>query len=172
MEVQAAGRRRERVAGDSDEVHRAAETLKCPARRAASGRFGRFCKGPCRVGERGFSDASITAITSAPTSHWDLSTLTSQQGGVFKALVGEMSAQVATGRAGADGSVRRHRAERAHWPLPALRKQHKEVYDHRQAEFVVLRASGHYETTAARIAARLSSGAEKGEFRNDESDFQ
>jgi AcrR family transcriptional regulator len=127
-------------------------------------------------GERGFSDASITAITKrANVALGSFYTYFDSKEEVFKALVGEMSAQVRDRVAPAltEASDAIDAERRALAAFLRFASEHKEVYriiD--EAEFVDPEGfKAHYETTAARIAARLSSGAEKGEFRNDESDI-
>ena len=127
-------------------------------------------------GERGFSDASVTAITRrAKVALGTFYTYFDSKEEVFKALVSDMSGQVrdhvAPAIAEASDSIDAER--RALAAFLRFASEHKEVYriiD--EAEFVDLDGfKAHYETTAARIAGRLASGEARGELRHDESEL-
>ena len=125
-------------------------------------------------GERGFSDASIVGITRrAKVALGTFYTYFDSKEEVFQALVRDMSAQVrdhvAPALAGAtDGLDRERRALAAFLRFAAANKQVYRIID--EAEFVDPQGfRAHYETTAARIAARLAEAAERGELRGDES---
>ncbi len=120
-------------------------------------------------GERGFSEASITAITArADVALGTFYTYFDSKEEVFRALVADMSEQVrdhvAPALAGASDSLDAER--RALAAFLRFASEHKEVYriiD--EAEFVDPQAfREHYETTAARIAARLSAAVDRGEL--------
>jgi len=121
-------------------------------------------------GERGFSDSSIVSITSrAEVALGTFYTYFDSKEALFAALVEDMSMQVRTAVApalseGADMFDAERRALAAYLGFAA---DHKEVYriiD--EAEFVAPDAyRRHYETVATRIAARLETGAEKGEVQ-------
>ena len=125
-------------------------------------------------GERGFSDASIVGITGrAKVALGTFYTYFDSKEEVFQALVRDLSAQVRDYVAPAfseatDGLDGERRALAAFLRFAA---EHKEVYrliD--EAEFVDPQGfRTHYETTAARIAARLKEAADRGELRADES---
>ncbi len=125
-------------------------------------------------GERGFSEASIVGITSrAKVALGTFYTYFDSKEEVFQALVRDMSAQVrdhvapALGEA-TDGLDRERRALAAFLRFAAQHKQVYRIID--EAEFVDPEGfRTHYETTAKRIAARLSEAAERGELRADES---
>ena len=126
-------------------------------------------------GERGFSDASITAITKrAKVALGTFYTYFDSKEEVFKALVSDMSDQVrdhvAPVLAEASDSIDGER--RALAAFLRFASEHKEVYriiD--EAEFVDPEGfKTHYETTAARIAGRLARGEARGELRRDESE--
>lgn len=127
-------------------------------------------------GERGFSDASIVGITTrAKVALGTFYTYFDSKEEVFQALVRDMSAQVrdyvapAFGGEG-DGLERERRALAAFLRFAAEHKQVYRIID--EAEFVDPEGfRTHYETTAARIAARLKEAAGKGELRADNSDF-
>ncbi|MGB3166424.1 MAG: TetR/AcrR family transcriptional regulator [Alteraurantiacibacter sp.] len=121
-------------------------------------------------GEKGFHDASITGITArAGTALGSFYTYFESKDAIFRALVQDMSAQVARHAAEAmapqEGALATEEAA-LHGFLDFARA-HKEVYrivD--EAEFVdpdTFRA--HYENTAARILQRLKVGEERGELR-------
>jgi AcrR family transcriptional regulator len=119
-------------------------------------------------GERGFSDSSIVGITSrARVALGTFYTYFTSKDEVFRALVSDMSGQVRDAVAPAldhatdtlDGE-RRALAE-----FLRFVRGHQQVYriiD--EAEFVDPEGfRRHYETTAARIAQRLSRGVERGD---------
>ncbi len=121
-------------------------------------------------GERGFSDSSIVGITSrAKVALGTFYTYFNSKEAVFAALVGDMSGRVrdhvapalGKGRDGLDGE---RLALEAYLQFVA---RHKEVYriiD--EAEFVDPAGfRAHYETTASRIAGRLTAAAAQGEIR-------
>jgi AcrR family transcriptional regulator len=125
-------------------------------------------------GERGFSEASIVGITSrAKVALGTFYTYFDSKEEVFQALVRDMSAQVRDTVAPAlkdatDGLDRERRALSAFLRFAADNKQVYRIID--EAEFVDPQGfRTHYETTASRIAARLSEAAERGELRLDES---
>ena len=121
-------------------------------------------------GEKGFHEASISGITRrAGTALGSFYTYFESKDAIFKALVNDMSAQVANhAREGIKDKTEAFDIERA-----ALRAfldfacKKKEIYriiD--EAEFVDPDSfRRHYETTAARILDRLKSGEESGAFR-------
>jgi AcrR family transcriptional regulator len=120
-------------------------------------------------GERGFNDSSIVSITRrAKVALGTFYTYFDSKEALFAALVQDMSGRVRDHVApvlgdAIDGLDAERRALAAYLDFVA---HHKEVYriiD--EAEFVD--PSGfrqHYETTAQRIASRLSSAAEKGDI--------
>jgi AcrR family transcriptional regulator len=123
-------------------------------------------------GERGFSDASIVGITSrADVALGTFYTYFDSKDAVFRALVADMSAQVRDHvapafRDASDGIDAERRALAAFLEFASSHKQVYRIID--EAEFVDpdgFRA--HYETTASRIAARLSEAAERGELSGD-----
>ena len=125
-------------------------------------------------GERGFSDASIVGITRrAKVALGTFYTYFDSKEEVFQALVRDMSAQVRDYVAPAladasDGLDRERRALAAFLRFAADHKQVYRIID--EAEFVDPQGfRTHYETTAARIAARLSEASGRGELREDES---
>ncbi|HET9354970.1 MAG TPA: TetR/AcrR family transcriptional regulator [Sphingomicrobium sp.] len=122
-------------------------------------------------GARGFGDTSIVGITSrAGVALGTFYTYFDSKEALFAALVRDMSAQVreqvAPAMAEASGAL--DREQRALGAYLRFVSQHKEVYriiD--EAEFVDPAGfRRHYETTAARIAARLEAGAEAGELKD------
>src|SRR3954469_23131893 len=126
-------------------------------------------------GERGFSDSSIVGITQrAGVALRTFYTYFDSKEAVFQALVRDMSAQVrdhvAPAFQGATDALDGER--RALESFLRFAREHRDVYriiD--EAEFVepaVYRE--HYETTASRIAARLSAAREKGEIDSSYSD--
>ena len=122
-------------------------------------------------GERGFSDSSIVGITQrAGVALGTFYTYFESKEGLFKALVGDMSAQVRdnVGPAlskGVDGLDSERRALEA---FLRFAHEHRDIYriiD--ESEFVEPAAyREHYETTATRIAARLRAARDKGELDN------
>lgn len=120
-------------------------------------------------GEKGFGESSIVGITSrAKVALGTFYTYFDSKEAVFAALVGDMSGRVrehvapALGAA-TDGLDGERLALEAYLGFV---KDHKEVYriiD--EAEFVDPAGfRAHYETTASRIAARLTAAAERGEI--------
>jgi AcrR family transcriptional regulator len=121
-------------------------------------------------GEKGFSESSIVSITTrAKVALGTFYTYFDSKDALFAALVEDMSAQVRTAVAPAlsEGANALDAERRALAAYLAFAAEHKEVYriiD--EAEFVSPDAyRRHYETVAARIAARLETGAGKGELR-------
>ncbi len=123
-------------------------------------------------GERGFHDASISGITRrAGVALGSFYTYFDSKDVVFRALVRDLSDQVRgvvgpTVRAAPDGVA----AERAGLEsFLRFVRAHKEIYriiD--EAEFVDPESFRlHYQSTADRIAARLATGVERGDFRAD-----
>lgn len=126
-------------------------------------------------GERGFHDASISAITRrAGVALGSFYTYFDSKDAVFRALVNDMSARVRDHVAPAIlAAPNQIAAERAGLKeFIGFVRSHKEIYriiD--EAEFVdpdSFRA--HYATTAERIAARLKAAAARGEVRADVAD--
>lgn len=127
-------------------------------------------------GEKGFHDASISAITRrAGTALGSFYTYFDSKDEIFQALVRYMSER-----------LRDHvtpLVQAAHDEIGAERiglesylgfvREHKEIYriiD--EAEFVDYASyRGHYETTVARIRQRLEAGAQRGEVRGDVSEI-
>lgn len=119
-------------------------------------------------GEKGFADSSVVSITSrAKVALGTFYTYFDSKDALFAALVADMSAQVREEVApalseGQDTLDSERRALAAYLRFAA---EHKEVYriiD--EAEFIAPESyRRHYETVAARIAARLAAGEEKGE---------
>lgn len=130
-------------------------------------------------GEKGFHEASITAITSrAGTALGSFYTYFSSKDEIFQELVRDLSDKVRdAAREALTEQVRQDddafATERAAL-LGFLRfaRQHKEVYriiD--EAEFVDPASfRSHYETTAQRIHERLIAGSAAGDFRADVSE--
>jgi AcrR family transcriptional regulator len=123
-------------------------------------------------GERGFSDASIVGITSrAKVALGTFYTYFDSKDAVFRALVADMSAQVRDHVAPAfkgakDGIDAERRALAAFLEFASGHKQVYRIID--EAEFVDPAGfRQHYETTASRIAARLTEAAERGELSGD-----
>ncbi len=123
-------------------------------------------------GERGFHDTSIVGITQrAGVALGSFYTYFASKEAVFRALVADMSARVGeVGAAAVEGIVMTLDREQAVTSaFIAFAAEHKELYriiD--EAEFVdpaTWRA--HYENAAARIAARLASGASNNQVRAD-----
>lgn len=126
-------------------------------------------------GERGFSESSIVGITRrAGVALGTFYTYFDSKEALFQALVRDMSGQVRDHVA----PVLRESADALDAEARALESflrfasEHRDVYriiD--EAEFVDARAyREHYETTAARIAARLVAGRDRGEIASDYSD--
>jgi len=126
-------------------------------------------------GERGFHDASISAITRrAGVALGSFYTYFDSKDAVFRALVTDLSMQVRDHvapavQAAADGVA----AERAGLAqFIGFVRDHKEIYriiD--EAEFVDTDSfRRHYASTAERIEARLRAAASRGEVRDDVGD--
>jgi len=126
-------------------------------------------------GEKGFHDGSITGITQrAGVALGSFYTYFESKDAVFRALVEDMSTQVREHvtpaiRAAPDQIA----AERAGLlTFLEFARAHKEIYriiD--EAEFVdPERFRQHYNSTAARITARLKAAAARGEVRTDVSE--
>jgi AcrR family transcriptional regulator len=123
-------------------------------------------------GERGFHEASISAITRrAGTALGSFYTYFDSKDAIFRALVADMSARVRDHVAPAieqapDAVQREGQALAA---FLAFAREHQEIYriiD--EAEFVDPASfRTHYETTALRIADRLRAGAATGELHGD-----
>ena len=120
-------------------------------------------------GEKGFSDSSIVGITSrAEVALGTFYTYFNSKEALFAALVGDMSGRVrdhvapALG-AGRDGLDAERLALEAYLGFVAGHKEVYRIID--EAEFVDPAGfKAHYETTASRIAARLTAAAERGEI--------
>ena len=120
-------------------------------------------------GERGFSDSSIVGITSrAKVALGTFYTYFDSKEAVFAALVGDMSSRVRDhvapvldqARDGLDGE---RLALEAYLDFVAGHKEVYRIID--EAEFVDPAGfRAHYQTTAARIAARLQAAAQRGEI--------
>jgi AcrR family transcriptional regulator len=126
-------------------------------------------------GERGFADSSIVGITQkAGVALGTFYTYFDSKEAVFGAVVRDMSAQVRDTAAPAfEGEGKTLDAARRGLELfLEFARTHRDVYrivD--EAEFVEPTAyREHYETTAARIAARLVAARDKGEIAADLSD--
>jgi len=122
-------------------------------------------------GERGFAESSIVAITQrAGVALGTFYTYFDSKEAVFQALVKDMSLQVrdhvAPAFQGAADALDGER--RALESFLQFARKHRDVYriiD--EAEFVEPKAyREHYETTATRIAARLTAARDKGEIDN------
>ena len=123
-------------------------------------------------GERGFHDASISAITArAGTALGSFYTYFDSKDAIFQALVRDMSeaVKVAARDALAQPASAIDRERAALTAFLRFAAEHKEVYriiD--EAEFVDPDSYRlHYETTGARILERLREGALRGELRQD-----
>ena len=123
-------------------------------------------------GERGFHDASISAITArAGTALGSFYTYFDSKDAIFQALVRDMSeaVKVAARDALAQPASAIERERAALTAFLRFAADHKEVYriiD--EAEFVDPDSYRlHYETTGARILERLREGALRGELRQD-----
>lgn len=123
-------------------------------------------------GEKGFHEASVSSITRrAGVALGTFYTYFDSKDALFRALVNDMSDNVKTSaRSALSADMSPLEIEEA--ALAAFlefAREHKEVYriiD--EAEFVDPASyRAHYETIAARIAARLETGADKGAFRKD-----
>jgi len=121
-------------------------------------------------GEKGFSESSIVSITSrAKVELGTFYTYFDSKEALFAALVQDMSAQVREEVAPAlsEGSDTLDAERRALAAYLRFAAEHKEVYriiD--EAEFVAPEAyRRHYETVAARIAARFKAGEDKGQLQ-------
>ena len=124
-------------------------------------------------GTRGFSDSSIVGITSrARVALGTFYTYFDSKDAVFAALVRDMSDRVrdavAPAMAGASNALDvEARALAAYLRFVADNKEVYRIID--EAEFVDPAGfRTHYETTAERIASRLSAGIERGELTNAE----
>lgn len=123
-------------------------------------------------GEKGFYESSIVGITSrAGVALGSFYTYFDSKDAIFRALVRDMSAQVGQHAAAAmrDEDDALTRESRAFLAFLEFTRGHKEIYriiD--EAEFADPESHRlHYESTAARILARLQEGAAKGEVRAD-----
>ncbi len=121
-------------------------------------------------GEKGFHEASISAITRrAGTALGSFYTYFESKDAIFRALVKDMSAQVAreAGEAVAPKTDPFEIERAALQSFLDFAREHKEIYriiD--EAEFVDPASfREHYETTAARILDRLKKGENEGKFR-------
>jgi AcrR family transcriptional regulator len=123
-------------------------------------------------GQRGFHDSSIVGITSrAKVALGTFYTYFDSKEAVFAALVRDMSRQVRDYVApDIEGSVDEIDRERR-----ALASYLRFVFDHKEVYRIIDEAEfvdpagfrTHYETAAARIAARLEEAATKGQMRDD-----
>jgi len=122
-------------------------------------------------GEKGFHEASVSSITRrAGVALGSFYTYFDSKDALFRALVADMSEKVRTSARSAlhegMGALEIERAALAAFLRFAA--EHKEIYriiD--EAEFVDPDSyRNHYETIAERIADRLRTGAERGEFRD------
>jgi AcrR family transcriptional regulator len=122
-------------------------------------------------GEKGFHEASVSSITRrAGMALGSFYTYFDSKDALFRALVADMSEKVRTSARSAIsegmGALEIERAALAAFLRFAA--EHKEIYriiD--EAEFVDPASyRAHYETIAARIADRLRTGGDKGEFRD------
>jgi AcrR family transcriptional regulator len=125
-------------------------------------------------GERGFSDASIVAITQrARVALGTFYTYFDSKEAVFKALVEDMGSRVRDHVAPALGSgttmlEAEGQALEAYLEFARAHKQVYRIVD--EAEFVDPEGfARHYRTVASRIAARLDAGKAKGEARKSDS---
>lgn len=123
-------------------------------------------------GDRGFHETSIVSITArAGVALGSFYTYFDSKDAVFRALVHDMSAQVArigsTAIQGASDALSGERAVLT--SFIAFARTHKELYriiD--ETEFVdPATYREHYETTAKRLQARLEAGSASGELRQD-----
>jgi AcrR family transcriptional regulator len=125
-------------------------------------------------GERGFSEGSIVGITQrARVALGTFYTYFDSKEAVFKALVNDMSAKVRDHvapvlKAAADTLDGEGRALESYLEFARANKQVYRIID--EAEFADPDGfEKHYRTTAARIAARLDSGKDKGEVASADS---
>jgi AcrR family transcriptional regulator len=126
-------------------------------------------------GERGFAESSIVAITQrAGVALGTFYTYFDSKESVFQALVSDMSAQVRDYVAPAfkNAADALDGERRALESFLQFARKHRDVYriiD--EAEFVEPRAyREHYQTTASRIAGRLTAARDKGEISSGYSD--
>jgi AcrR family transcriptional regulator len=125
-------------------------------------------------GERGFSEGSIVGITQrARVALGTFYTYFDSKEAVFKALVNDMSAKVRDHvapvlKVAADTLDGEGRALESYLEFARANKQVYRIID--EAEFADPDGfEKHYRTTAARIAARLDSGKDKGEVASADS---
>ncbi len=128
-------------------------------------------------GEKGFHEASISGITRrADMALGSFYTYFDSKDAIFRALVRDMSATVATHAAAAvspdvDALTREQQALEG---FLSFAREHKEIYriiD--EAEFADPESYRlHYETTARRIAARLAAGVADGVVRDGDQDVR
>lgn len=123
-------------------------------------------------GEKGFHEASITAITRrAGTALGTFYTYFQSKEEIFQALVRDLSGRVRdAARAARQAEGDAFAIERAALTgFLHFAREHKEIYriiD--ESEFVDPQSfRAHYESTAARIAERLAAGVAQGTFRPD-----
>ena len=126
-------------------------------------------------GERGFAESSIVGITQrAGVALGTFYTYFDSKEAIFGAVVSDMSAQVRDHVAPAfkDATSALDGERRALESFLQFARKHRDVYrivD--ESEFVdPVAYREHYETTAKRIAARLSVARDKGEIAEDLSD--
>jgi AcrR family transcriptional regulator len=126
-------------------------------------------------GARGFSDSSIVGITQrAGVALGTFYTYFDSKEALFQALVRDMSAQVRdnVGPALSGPGTGLDAEQRALEAFLVFAHDHRDIYriiD--EAEFVEPRAyREHYETTATRIASRLTAARERGEIHGGYSD--
>lgn len=128
-------------------------------------------------GEKGFHEASISGITRrADMALGSFYTYFDSKDAIFRALVRDMSASVATHAAAAispdaDALTREQQALEG---FLSFARAHKEIYriiD--EAEFADPESYRlHYESTARRIAARLAAGVANGVVRDGDQDVR
>lgn len=123
-------------------------------------------------GEKGFHEASVSSITRrAGVALGTFYTYFDSKDSLFRALVHDMSDNVKSSARSAlkDDMGALEIEEAALAAFLAFAREHKEIYriiD--EAEFVDPASyRNHYQTIATRIAGRLKSGGEAGEFRED-----
>ena len=158
-------------------------TSSSPASPASPGKAPRTARGEktlagildaarIEFGQRGFAESSVVSITGrAQVALGTFYTYFDSKEDLFSAIVRDMSNRVREAVAPAlEGATDALQAEE-HALAEYLRfvEHHREVYriiD--EAEFVDPRAfRAHYETTAARISSRLSSGVQRGEIKDN-----
>lgn len=127
-------------------------------------------------GEKGYHESSIVSITAkAGVALGSFYTYFASKDAIFRALVGDMSAQVGQSAAAAmtDADTAFDRERLALQGFLEFAAEHKEIYriiD--ESEFVDPDSyRRHYATTAERILSRLQEGAENGEIRDDVSEL-